>query len=277
VLSFEEVYLKALLSKYDILGKDLNRKIEQAVKLGKPLDRLLGMDEMAGELFRRAEELEEASVFDLAGRPLFSFQKVKFVLARGEVDEASRSRSKVLPGSEEKLEPRYTGDLNAFEGPWPLVRLDRGKYRLVFPIKPALGSRKGYLELAFSQSVLNDRIWDLVRGSVSKLLAAIALTGIAAALLIRFLFVDPARRQVKEMEAALFGGGHTPSGGHEAAREIRQVQRSLEAYASMTADAKEEVRQRLDLMERASKENEHAVRVLRLMRQALRGEMHEDA
>ena len=278
VLSFEDVYLKALLSKYDILGTDLNRKIEQAMKFGKPLDRLLGMDEMAEELFRRAEELEEASVFDLAGRPLFSFQKVQFVVARGPVDEAASGRSKVLLGGEEGLETRYTGDLQDFQGPWPLVRLTRGKYRLVFPIKPPFGATKGYLELAFSKSVLDAKTWELVRRSVTKLIAAIALTGLAAALLIRFLFVNPARRQVREMEAALFSDEETGTvGDPEAVEEIRRVRRSLEAYVAMAVDAREEVRRGLQGLERPSAENAHAAQVIRLMKQVLRGETHEDA
>jgi hypothetical protein len=277
VLSFEDVYLEALLSKYEILGTDLNRKIEQAMKFGKPLDRLLGMDEMAEELFRRAEELEEASVFDSAGRPLFSFQRVEFVVARGVVDEAARGRSKVLLGDEEELETRYTGDLEEFHGPWPRVRLAGGKYRLVFPIKPPFGSRQGYLELAFGKSVVDAKTWELVRRSVTKLIAAIALTGLAAALLIRFLFVGPARRQVGDMETALFGDGEAPDpGSPEAAQEIRQVQRSLEAYISMTADARDEVRRGLEGLERSPEENPHAARVLRLMKQVLRGETHGD-
>ncbi|MBW1800153.1 MAG: hypothetical protein JRJ85_05420, partial [Deltaproteobacteria bacterium] len=59
VLSFEKFYLEALTSKYEILGKDLKRKIEQALKIGKPLDRLLGVDGLVEPLFRQSDDLKE--------------------------------------------------------------------------------------------------------------------------------------------------------------------------------------------------------------------------
>ncbi|MGD8388045.1 MAG: hypothetical protein PVG49_12965 [Desulfobacteraceae bacterium] len=279
VLSFEDIYLKALLSKYEILGKDLNRKIEQALKFGKPLDRLLGVDRLAEGLFRQAEELEEASVFDLSGRPLFSFKKVEFVLAKGVVDEQERSKGKVLMASEEEVETRYIGDLKDRQEPWPLVQLTRGKYRLLFPIKPPFGARQGYLELAFGKSVLDVKTWELIRHSITKGILAVVLSGLAAALLIRFLFVNPARRQVRWMEAAVFKDPESASPvmhKPRAPEEMLQVQQSMEAYVAMAKNALDEVRSGLLPLERTTPENAHTAHVIRLMKQVLAGDPHED-
>ena len=59
VLSFEKIYLKALTSKYEILGKDLKHKIETALKFGKRLDGFVGMENLVKPLYAQSEDISE--------------------------------------------------------------------------------------------------------------------------------------------------------------------------------------------------------------------------
>jgi len=275
VLSFEEIYLKTLISKYEILGKDLNRRIEQALKFGKPLDRFLGMDRLVEALFRRADELGEVSIFDPHGRPLFSFQKAEAVMARAVVDDKDDARGKVLLDRGEPMRPRSTQNLGAYQGPWPRVLLTEGRYHLVFPIRAPFSGLQGYLELSFDRSVLDAKKWELVRRSITKLLVAVALTGLAVALLIRFLFVTPAVRQARRVEAALFETCGSAPGADESGpvfTEIGRVQQAMEAYMSHTAEVRSEVLDRLRSLERTPAEDDAPARVIRLMKDTLSGE-----
>lgn len=279
VLSFEDIYLKALISKYEILGKDLNRQIEQALKFGKPLDRFLGMDRLVAALFRRADELGEVSVFDPDGRPLFCFKKAETVMARMAVHDEDDSRGRVLLEHEEPPASLSTEGLDDLQETWPVVRLSRARYHLVFPIQVSFSGLQGYLELAFDRSILDTKKWELVRRSLAKLLIAVALTGIAVALLIRFLFVNPARRQAKRSEALLFEtGGEVPAGGElkPVSEEILRVQRAVEEYVAFTVEVRNEVSADLERLEQTLPEDDTTVHVIRLMKDALSGEGHED-
>jgi len=276
VLSFEEIYLETLISKYEILGKDLNRRIEQALKFGKPLDRFLGMDRLAETLFRRADELAEVSIFDKAGRPLFSFQKAQAVMARVTVDDSDDARGRVLLDRGEPVRPRSTEGLAEREGPWPRIHLDQGRYRLLFPIKAPFSGLQGYLELAFDRSVLDARKWALVRRSLAKLLVAVALTGIAVALLIRFLFVIPARRQSERVEAALFErrdespqNGPPSGAARPVSEEMLHLQQALEGYMALTEEARREVLEKLRALERTLPESDPSTNMVRLMKETL--------
>lgn len=279
VLSFEDIYLKALISKYEILGKDLNRQIEQALKFGKPLDRFLGMDRLVAALFRRADELGEVSVFDPDGRPLFCFKKAETVMARMVVDDKDESRGRVLLDHEEPLSFLSMEGLDDPQGTWPVVRVSRGRYHLVFPIQVSFSGLQGYLELAFDRSILDAKKWELVRRSLAKLLIAVALTWIAVALLIRFLFVNPARRQAERSEVLLFetgGEGPVAEDSRPVSEEILRVRRAIEGYMALTVEVRTEVSARLEHLEHTLPDGHPDTHVIRLMKDALSGEDHED-
>jgi hypothetical protein len=61
-----------------------------------------------------------------------------------------------------------------------------------------------------------------------------------------------------------------------APEEMLQVQQSMEAYVAMAKNALDEVRSGLLPLERTTPENAHTAHVIRLMKQVLAGDSHED-
>jgi hypothetical protein len=202
------------------------------------------------------------------------------VLARFAADDRDDGTGiKVLLDDTGPMRTRSTEDLKEHEGPWPLVRLSGDRYHLFFPVKAGFSGLQGYLELAFDQAVLDAKTWELVRQSMINLLVAVVLTGIAVALLIRFLFARPARRAAESAEAELFGpsGRPSPAGpSPPVPGEIYRVRRAMEEYVTLASEVQEEVRSRLQELERTVPESDPSGRAVRLMQESLPEEAHED-
>jgi hypothetical protein len=278
VLSFEKIYLKALLSKYEVLGKDLQRQIQQALRFGKPLDLFLGMDRLVEPLFKQAEELSDVFVLSHEGQVLFTFNRVRFVIARGTVDEKEYPRGKVLLSEQDTKRPFPLQYLDELQEEESLIRIHDGKYYVIFPIKPMQGDLKGYLGLAFNSSMLDRKKGDLIRRSISKLLLAILLTAVSVALLIHFAFVGPGRRQVAQASDSLEPPGGLPldSTSGRSPAEVLEVQLSIADYISWTRDVKKEVSQDLEVLKTEVQGQKFPLHIILLMKKILQGGSHED-
>jgi hypothetical protein len=278
VLSFEEIYLKALISKYEVLGKDLQRQIQQAVKFGKPLDLFLGMDRLVEPLFLQAEELSDVIIFDPVGKTLFSFNKVQLVIAKGAVDEKEHPRGKVLLNKMEQRQPFPFQYLEAIQGDESLIQQHQGKYYILFSIKPRLGVLKGYLGLAFNSALLDKKKKELIRRSLNKLLIALFPTTVLVVLLIRFVFVRPAQHQVEQASATFENKEDVlpNSGLTESSEEILTLQLSITDFMTRTLEIKREVLRNLESLESKMQDRPYPSHVIRLMKKILTGSPHED-
>jgi hypothetical protein len=272
VISFEKIFLKALTYKYEILGKDLKRKIEQALKFGKPLDKFLGMDRLAEPLFRHSEDLNEIFLSDDKGKILFISGKVEFVVAKGITDEKEYPRGKVLLGNLEAMKRFPVHKLLDWGKKGPVTRLYNERYHVLFPIIPRYGGQKGILGLVFNKSVLDEKKKELIRSSRNKLGVAIILTAILVGLLIKYLFVAPVRRQVKMIAELLEG---TPSPGvredMKIPEEVLKVQFSVFDFISETQEAKKNLEDCVDILEENTPEDAAAADELRQMKAILKG------
>jgi hypothetical protein len=138
VLSFEKIYLKALTSKYEILGKDLKHKIETALKFGKRLDSFVGMENLVKPLYEQSEEISEIFLADKEGNNIFFSGKAEFIVASGstvtdadtvKIISHSFNANKVLPASR----------LFDWNSKSTVIREYEGKYYLMIPILPPFG------------------------------------------------------------------------------------------------------------------------------------------
>ena len=272
VLSFEKIFLEALTYKYEILGKDLKRKIEQALKFGKPLDKFLGMDRLAEPLFRHSGDLNEIFLTDAKGKILFISGKVEFVVAKGITDEKEYPRGKVLLGNLEAKKRFPAQKLFDWGEKGPVTRLYQDRYHVLFSIIPRYGGQKGILGLVFNKSVLDEKKKELIRSSRNKLGFAIILTAVLVGLLIRYLFVAPARRQVTKI-AELMEGAASPAGREQikVPEEVLKVQSCVTDFISQTQEAKKNLEDCLDILEQGTPENAAAADELRDMKAILKG------
>ena len=277
VLSFEKFYLEALTSKYEILGKDLKRKIEQALKIGKPLDRLLGVDRLVESLFRQSDDLNEIFILDNNGRVLFTFEKVEFVVARGAVDEEEYPRGKVLLGHSDTKKTYPAGALMENKETGSVLRLYQNKYYIMFPIIPRFGGRKGTLGLVFSKSVLEDKKREMIRNARNKLGIAVVATALVVGFMIRFLFIATARRRVDSITGSIDDQRFIESSGDmEVPEEIQEVQLRIADFMGQIDDVKRELDKGLDELHPQTRENTTAGYDIEIMKRILQRKKHDE-
>ncbi|WP_462323719.1 hypothetical protein [Desulfoplanes sp.] len=60
--SLEKMYIQGTLSRHRVAGGDMVRKIERAIRLGKPLDRFVGMDQLFANIRSHAPSVTDVLV-----------------------------------------------------------------------------------------------------------------------------------------------------------------------------------------------------------------------
>jgi len=69
--SFEKLYLTSLVSTLELAGKNLKRKIEQALRFGKPFENFKGLDSLLAEVLRDNPEISSVGVTNSRGNILY--------------------------------------------------------------------------------------------------------------------------------------------------------------------------------------------------------------
>ena len=276
VLSFEKIILEALTYKYEILGKDLKRKIEQSLKFGKSLDRFLGMDRLVEPLFRYSKDLNEVFLSDSKGKILFTSGKVEFVVAKGTA-ETDHPRGKVLLGDFETKKTFPVDELFDWKEKGSFVWLHQGRYYILFPIVPHFSENKGILGLGFSQSVVDEKKRELISSSRNRLVGFAVITALLVGLVIKFIFVAPVRRQVTLLTDLMRKDGVPPERDQlEVPEEILEVQLNMVDFIARTQRAKSALKEALDELEQMTPDNTFAGYEIGLMKDILEGKTDEE-
>jgi predicted MFS family arabinose efflux permease len=164
---FEEAYLRILGAKYEVLGKDLKRRVEQSLNLGKRLDRFVGLERLTETTFLTAGDLAEIHLAGPQGE----------ILHRQSAPGAGAgSAAQALRATAASPEP-----LSSSPGEARLER--RGDYYLLqLPLTSRFDPRAGTLGLVLPAAHLEARQAELAR-ALGLPLAAILLLTAAAGLL----------------------------------------------------------------------------------------------
>ncbi|MEE8430199.1 MAG: hypothetical protein V3S16_03035 [Candidatus Desulfatibia sp.] len=276
VLSFEKTFLKAITAKYEILGKDLKRKIEGALRFGKTLDRFVGMDRMVKKLYRQSEDIREIFLTDSHGKILFTSGKAEFVVAKG-VAEKGTSTGKVILGHFKAREHFPVDSLFDWKAAPPVIKLFEKNYYVMFPIKPKYGGDKGILCLVFSQSVLNKEKMALIKSSRNKLAGAVVLTAVLIGILIKFFFVKPASRQVGLLVDLMNKDSDADTVAQiEVPEEIEAVHQDIARFIAWTDQSKSELSSELNRLAGLTDENSVAGYKIKLMQNVLERKQDEE-
>jgi hypothetical protein len=271
VLSFEKIYLKTLTSKYEILGKDLKRKIETALKFGKRLDGFVGMENLVKPLYGQSEDISEIFLADAEGNNIFFSGKAEFIAAGGstmndadgvKIISHSFNANKTLPVSR-------LFDWNAKS---TVIREHEGKYYLMIPIMSPFGGNKGILGIAFSKSVVDDKKGVLIRAFRNKLIFSILLTTILVGLLIEFLFIKPANRMVAKATEEIFenpSSAKTVSPG--VPPEVEEIHKQISEGLVYIRQSRKDLNMNLCQLENLLAGDESAVNEIRFMREIIDG------
>lgn len=269
VLSFEKTYIKALASKYEILGKDLKRKIETSLKFGKRLDGFVGMENLVGPLYSRSEEITEIFLTDENGRNIFFSGRSEFIVANGStVSDEDTVKIIGRPANTEISFP-VAGffDRNAKSN---AILEHEGRYYILVPIVPPLGGSRGILGIAFSKSVVDDKKTALVRAFFKKLVISILLTAFIVGALMELFFIKPVSRIVGKATDELFREPSSESAGKGSIPpEVQEIHKHISEGLVYIQESRKDLNANLCRLENLLEGNEYATNEIRFMREII--------
>ncbi len=169
--SFEKVYLETFVSNMNIFENYFKRKLENALRFGKPLDKFLGIAGLMTEFKSQHPEISNIVIFDDEGQLLHQLSDFGAVEAP--------------PGFRREFEP---------DGNGPTFHLvDRGdEYHVLKPIRGPGGARVGTLSFSFLKEHISSRNQELWRWNL-QIVSLITLVAGALLLFLLYRFVpfDP--------------------------------------------------------------------------------------
>ncbi|MTI81656.1 MAG: MFS transporter [Firmicutes bacterium] len=195
IASFHKNYSNSLISSYAVSGKETVRKIEYAVKYGKPLDVFYGMEDLLAEKFNESSDLGEVQVVLPNGKIIYDHS--------GSVEDkqiSSEIRKKI------SQEMRNQLSLPNGETGYASV-LHQGEYHLFIPIMDTQNNRAGWIgsvDLVFDKEVINKQT-NKYMTQLGYYLVVLAL--IALFLLTIFISKFSIVKNNKEINTKLLMGG----------------------------------------------------------------------
>jgi hypothetical protein len=198
VSTYETLLLKTLTTKYEILGKDLKRRIEHSLKFGKRLDHFIGMEKLVTPVYHLSEDIDKILIFDLQGTLFFSSKRVSV----SQSDNSSQSALNSPVFLVDSTKNRIDLPIQYFSNPNETTRgilLYQGNYYVLFNIHTSLSNKQGMLALTFKQSVLDRQKYKLIKSAGSKLLLSLILTATIMGIMIHLFFTKPSRKQANHL------------------------------------------------------------------------------
>lgn len=91
VMSFRQSYTDYLVRSYALAGKEAVKKIEYAVKYGKPLDRFFGIHDLLGEVNEALPEIDNVTIIGPDGKVMYGYkEEVQNTIGEGLKEEISK-------------------------------------------------------------------------------------------------------------------------------------------------------------------------------------------
>lgn len=160
IASFEKLYLNALTSSYQALGRHLQYKIETSIRLGKPLSTFVGLDEFSKELKSINNDIENIAIA-LPNRKIVHSLQPQF--------KGSFLAENLVIDGQKTLETQKIND----------------RYHLVLPLHTR-DTLHGVIDLSFKQSLVNARVNAIIMDNLKQLALTIV---VAACVLLLGLYI----------------------------------------------------------------------------------------
>lgn len=162
--SFRKNYVESLVASYNVAGAEPVRKIEYAVKYGKPINNFYGMTALLQETKSDFQEIEDLRIIMPSGETAYA------------LDESALAISAPAPIVNIAFSNEEKERNNNF------IELDN-KYHILLQIKDVNGLKIGALDIVLKSSIINDKITDYFN-KIIIYLVIIALISICIIVLI---------------------------------------------------------------------------------------------
>ena len=177
--SFEKLYLTSLVSTIELAGKNLKRKIEQALRFGKPFENFKGLDTLLAEVLRDNPEISSVGVTNTHGKILYHTD-------------------------EEMIGKEFPRPLPAFQ------RQDATRSQLVdetyitfLPLFDRSEELVGIIQLSFPRAVITKRLQLMATENAKVLWVVLLLTSIGLIVGMTLWLTRPLRGKILEINSRL--------------------------------------------------------------------------
>jgi predicted MFS family arabinose efflux permease len=160
-------YVTSLTGSYTVAGSECRRKIEYAVRYGKPLENFYGMKELLQEVKQDATDLIDVRVVLPNGKILYDLKG----RAAGALSDKLFRELDFRPNLKENIVIRHEGN-----------------YALFLPLLDSQNKCIGLLNLVFNESLVNARVHLFWQQNIRDMLAVASLAAVSLGIL---LFVIP--------------------------------------------------------------------------------------
>lgn len=174
ISSFENIYVKSLISTFETGGKNLKRKIEQSLKFGKPLDKYQGMDQLLQDFMINNNHIEFTSIVN-QNKEILHHTDISRIGSLLEFDIPQFTKERVL-----------TKNLNNF-------------YVTFLPLYSSSKKLSGHIVLGFPKESIKNRIHSMAFSNFKTLSVLILITGIALILFLSLIIVKPLKSDIKKI------------------------------------------------------------------------------
>ncbi len=180
--SFEKIYVKTLISIYEMAGKNLKKKIERSLRFGKPLDRFQGMDILLKELIKKEPEIARADIVSAAGKIMYHTignQNIDKVIP---FDISAFDKNKEKPASTQLIDGMYWISLPLYDGSDTLVAL---------------------LRLSFSREIVYAELKNMALESLDALWVIMLVTSMSLVFFLWLFIIRPIKQAIKAVSDML--------------------------------------------------------------------------
>ena len=197
IFSFEKNYVSSLISTYEVAGSALKRKIEQSLKLGKPLDKFQGMDRLFEKMAEQNPHISMIRIEGKNGKVLYEY------------GEHMPEGSLEYPG--QGIDPEGGQGIETV--------LADNRYLTRIPLEDADGT-VGRLYLSFPEKVIFEKVKQMVISNLNILWPVLVSTCFGLIFFLALLIFRPLKKELADISGlfenrALPEGDSSPSAGSE--------------------------------------------------------------
>ncbi|MFA7536836.1 MAG: MFS transporter [Desulfuromonadales bacterium] len=161
ILSFSRLHLDSLLSRHEAVGFDLQRQIERGLRFGKPLDRLIGIEDSLEKIGEHNPDLDNVTVNAADGRILHS-------LLPGRQGEPAHGANHWSAGESRA----------AAVGPIARHVVRDQHHHLLLPLRDRQEVVVGVLDLSFRDEIMEQKRSAITAASFRHLVASTLVAGL---------------------------------------------------------------------------------------------------
>ncbi len=177
--SFEKVYVKSQISTYELICKDLKRKIERSLRFGKPLEKFKNMDKLLYDTLEDNPDINSILISSLDGDVLYHTNKQKI----------GSNISQMIPQFDHETVVK--------------TLLIKDHYHSHVRIVDRTKKQVGLIKLTFSRQIIIDKLKSMANKNFNMLWILMLLTSISLVILLALVIMRPINSQVSEMKATL--------------------------------------------------------------------------